>query len=197
LEQDVQEFQAQIASNVGDIDALTIKVDDNNAMITTLQFTVTAVENNIISLGESLQGQIDANKTKIIIIQGEINSINDVLEEKQNLIHGTCPDGQAVQRVLSDGSVICNEVGGGVGTGGGSLVTNSANNVIFLQAYEVNMVQATCDEGFLATGVGYANWDGIDVEKLFTSGPTGFMYVRDIAGVLNIAIIKVTCAKIQ
>lgn len=37
---------------------------------------------------------------------------NAQLALKQKLINGTCPDGSAVQQVLSDGSVVCQGVSG-------------------------------------------------------------------------------------
>jgi TolA-binding protein len=159
----------QNLSSVADIEAeiLILKADaDSNAnLILDLQSSILMVESNLISLDDSLQEQIDNNSALIGLLQASVNNLTALLETKQNLINGTCPNGTAVQQIQSDGSFVCANVSGG----GNSTIYSGIVIQIEYGTGSYNLdVDVTCPHG-AASGMGYMLGPGVEVVQIFTS----------------------------
>jgi len=97
---------------------------------------------------------------------------------KQNIINGTCPDGEAVRQIKPDGSVSCQSAGGG----SGSLNFYSVYGYKDLAKGQKGSVMLKCEAGDHVTGGGFiGGWKyrGMDVwesrpGKLYSGGPDPF-----------------------
>lgn len=158
------QMRADIAANQGDIAALEAEVAANEAMINSLQSAILMVQDGVISLENSLQAQIDHNTQLIGALQSEVDQINQALAFKQNLVGGTCPSGQAIRQILSDGSVIC-DAGGGAS---GSLHAVHAYQYQYGAPGQYLTINAYCPGGYTATGAGFYNARGWNVVSSFT-----------------------------
>jgi peptidoglycan hydrolase CwlO-like protein len=149
LQADNVDLQAQIDLN-GDMDgSLQNQIDTNNGLIVSLQ-------QNLSSLTTSLQDQINNNGALIALLQEEINAINEMLDLKQNLVNGICPDGSAIKSIQDDGSVFCENV---TANSTPSIVTGTAYSPYYIcNPHSVNcIVYAKCPAGFTVVGGGYQN----------------------------------------
>jgi len=149
------DLQDQINTNAGDITDLQAQIAANAATIGSLQNVLFEVQNGLLTLSDSvdgLQSQIDNNITLISGIEDEIASFQDLLDMKQNLINGLCPDGQAIQQVLADGSVVCDVVDNGPGTLR-SFQVNSG--FLTVPGEQEQILWTSCPAGSVATAPGY------------------------------------------
>jgi hypothetical protein len=155
LEAENAALQAQI-DELGDADgALQAQIDANFAMITTLNQT-------IADLGINLQDQIDNNTALIGVMQGEIDAIEELLALKQNIVDGYCPDGSAIREILSDGSVVCEQVGGG---GPGTVAVTYTSKSGTALAGQFLHLNASCPSGYTAIGGGYSFYYQVPVYR--------------------------------
>lgn len=161
-----------IAVNTGDIAALQLQVNQNAALISTLEASVLLVQTSVIDLGSSLQAQIDNSLVLIAALQSEIDMINSDLAFRNRLLGGTCPNGEAAVAIQSDGSLVCAVVGG---TGGGvSSIAVSQFNVFKL----VNLtpgassgnVYTGCPAGYMAISSGIGGADRVKINRMFVAG---------------------------
>ena len=190
-----------IATNSGDIAALQAEFDANTSMITTLEQAILLVQSNVIDLGTSLQAQIDTNITMISSLQSEIDSINDSLAFKQNLVNGICDDGTAVTQIMPSGSVICGDItgggGGGSGTGTSQLVTVRAFSEIFAAPGQQKQAVTECPVGFLVTGYGFIYAEGWGLNNLANTQPAfGYISARNNNTYTDSMFHVVACATI-
>ena len=175
LQQANADLAAMIAANSGDIATLQSDVAANDALITTLQSAILMVQGDIISLETSLQSQIDNNLMLIGVIQGELDTINAKLALKQNLINGICPDGSAIQQVLTDGSVICEGVAGA----SGQLESVVSINWRFAEPGHDTRLLTYCPDGYTATGSGFAHALGWEIQHHFAQGNVADIRARN------------------
>lgn len=144
-----------------EIDILSADVIGNETLISTLQSTVATIEQGQIDLQGNLQDQIDNNTTLIDALLDDIETINAKLELKQNLVNGVCAEGEAIQQVQDDGSVVC---GGTSGGGSGQLETIAIYaSSGYIGPGQTSYKFLSCPEGFLVTGAGYNDADGFEV----------------------------------
>ncbi len=187
------DLAAAIAANAGDIESLQAELDDNAALLESLQASILMVQDGIITLESSLQSQIDHNIKLIAAIQGQIDSINAKLELKQNLIDGYCPDGNAIRQILPDGSVICD---GGAGGTSGQLESVQAFVSQYANPGVIALVPAYCPPGYTATGAGFNGATGWSLFGNYISSSHGVVIARNDAGYYDFIVSVTTCTHI-
>jgi peptidoglycan hydrolase CwlO-like protein len=175
VQNDNANLNAQIAAlavNDPAIDALQAEVNANASMIATLEGSMLMVQEGTISLETSLQSQIDSNTGLISALQAEIETINENIALKQNLIDGVCPDGSAVQQINADGSLVCGEAGGGTS---GQLETVYVWTSSSLQNGDQPTppggkatVAPVCPQGWTIAGAGYNAASGWNLNASYT-----------------------------
>jgi len=167
LQTEVQDLEAQNAALQAQVaagdSALQAQIDENEALITSLQQTINEIT--------SLQDEIDNNTQLILAMQDEVAAINALLVLKQNVVDGICPAGQSIREIQSDGSVVCeiDDVASG-GATGFSLRRVTAKTPI--APGEDISLDAACPAGYALTGGGFSSYpSGI----AYQSGPTILM----------------------
>lgn len=117
---------------------------------------------------EELQSQVDTNTLLIIALQEDSVRINAVLEEKQNIINGTCPEGSSIREIMEDGSVACeiDDKGGE----GGAIARFVLPSYIDIAPMQTVSSTIKCWSGYTLTGGGYRTSD--ESVNVFTNGPT-------------------------
>jgi peptidoglycan hydrolase CwlO-like protein len=141
LQADNADLQAQIDAGA-DIDgSLQAQIDTNAGLISSL-------EQNISNLNVDLQDQIDNNLALIGAMQSEIAAINAVLAEKQRIVSGTCPEGQAIREIYADGSVVCEIVDI---SGGSTLDTVHVGQFFIMGKSSFSDIEVNCPVGYTAT----------------------------------------------
>jgi len=189
-------LQSLIATNSGDIVALQAEVNANAALVTTLEQAVLLVQTNVINLGTSLQAQIDNNATLISALQDEINSINDALLFKQNLVNGICPDGSAVTQIMPSGSIVCGDITGGGGTTDQLVTVRSFSEITALPGRIANS-GTDCPAGYQVTGYGYIYALGWDINNLANTLPNrGYIEARNNNSYTDSMFHVVACATV-
>jgi hypothetical protein len=154
LKQASTDLNNMIVNNVSDIGALEIEVAGTQALISSLEASLIMLDNGVLSLEVSLQEQINNNTELLSSLVQEINMLSAKLEQKQNMINGVCPDGSAVQKILSDGGLVCGEAGGGTS---GQLETTFVYTMVNAERNQWIDSIAQCPEGYIVSGPGY-NW---------------------------------------
>jgi len=153
LQADNAALQLQVDANDGDIQSANDTIAANAALILALQSAIIELENGSVAADADLQVMIESNQALIITMQGEIDSINQGLALKQNIIAGTCPNGEAVIGV-GENSISCGTVGGTAGSI--SVYTTLSYDTIDIPIYDnAQGAKAICQDGDLLIGGGF------------------------------------------
>lgn len=167
LKADMEALIGQVHSMEERFAAIESAIADLQALNQDLQYQISSNDADI----DALQAQIDYNNNLIAMMQAEIEQLQTDLALKQNLINGTCPEGQAVVSIEEDGSLVC------ANAGGSQVETVTAYNSVCIpgyygqscddssssQYYRYRSVTATCPDGYIATGGGFSTGTYVDV----------------------------------
>lgn len=149
LEAEIQTLETANANLQAQVDAgdssLQAQIDDNVALLTSLQQTFSEIS--------SLEDQINNNAALIATLQDEIVAINAMLVLKQNIVSGTCPAGQSIREIQSDGSVAC-EIDDTASGGVTGLSQVRVFNFAPIQPGEDLEMITACPIGYALTGGG-------------------------------------------
>jgi peptidoglycan hydrolase CwlO-like protein len=179
------DLQAQIDSN-GDYDgALQGQIDSNDAEITVLATSIDTMQH-------SLQTSIDNNADLIAIMKDNIVALQTQIDMKQNVINGLCPDGSAIQEVLSGGSVVCESV-----SGGGAGTTYRVSKYVRAKAGRNYRVHASCRAGDTPISVQWRNEFGGAYATDVGNNPGGSVYaeMRNTIGYAKNIYVYATCMR--
>jgi hypothetical protein len=132
------------------------QIDANEAMITTLNLS-------IADLGD-LQSQIGNNLVLIHAMQDEIIAINTLLDLKQDVVDGVCPEGSFIREIHVNGSVSC-ELDNATSANPSNISEVRTFNFAPSEIVVYNGVnyngpahaEATCPVGYSLTGGGFFN----------------------------------------
>ena len=157
--------ELQILVNAGDA-SLQTQIDENSLMITTLN-------QSIAEIGD-LQSQIDNNVALMEGMQEEINAINQLLQEKQDIVDGKCPAGSSIREITASGAVVCeqDDVGGsGSATGTYKLRMVRVMETVDAPAHKQTHKKLWCPTGYTVTTGGY----NIFKSTIRANGPYNFL----------------------
>lgn len=130
---------------------------------------------------ENLQDLISQNLQMIHIIEAEIDSIDEQLVLKQNIIDGNCADGSAVTQVLEDGSLVCVSVGTGEP---GTFETVRSFYSTAVAPFTIQTTRVFCPDGYSVTGGGFSSRQEVysDYGVVRSVGPFSETGSLDISG---------------
>jgi hypothetical protein len=190
-------LQAQLDAYSGDMATLQGQLADNEAMIATLQQAIVMAQTDLISLESSLQKQVEKNLNLITVLQDEIDVINANLVLKQNLVNGTCPNGEAMVEILADGSVVCDAVGGAAT---GQLHSVQTLRSVSVPSNATRTLNAYCLPGYIATSAGILNGLNFEIIAMSTGVDTanqgqhyGFVTAKNTNYLSNDLQVSATC----
>ncbi len=135
-----QAIQSSLDSLQSQVDAL---VGDN---INSVEERLVALENAVVTL----DANVADNLALINLMQAEIDSLAEALSLKQNIINGTCPNGQAIVSINSDGSISCATVGSSNDT----IQRTTSYNVVEIFSF-THQTGVMCSSGYTLAGGGY------------------------------------------
>jgi multidrug efflux pump subunit AcrA (membrane-fusion protein) len=149
LQEKTSTLQDQIDSLVAHVDTIEERISADEAAIASLQQQNAQLQ-AMSDLGADLQNQMADNNNIIQNLQEDIANIQQLLSMKQMIISGSCPTGQAIRQVNSDGSVVCVVPGGASGI---ELVVVYQYN--YANPLTSNYVTASCPAGYSMSGGGF------------------------------------------
>lgn len=188
LNQENYDLRYQISQNTGDVGTLQGQIDANSAFIDTLNASILMIENGQISFAVNLQEQIDNNKKLIDGLNSEVLAINNKLMEKQNMINGVCPEGEAAKQVLPDGTLVCGAAGGAVNSGELEMErpykSSFEDDRGYVSTGTIVKVNVFCEAGWIASGSGIGQAFGWVMNKNATEGsdPTSGLSWASVEG---------------
>lgn len=145
-------LQAQLGANAKTDESLQAQIAYNNGLISQLQQTLSGLS--------TLQDQVNNNSILIAALDQEIDGINSRLALKQAIITGTCPAGETIKQINSDGSIACQAVGGGVKT----ITMYTVYKPLTLSPNSKGSIELKCNVGDSVTGGGFVggwNYSGM------------------------------------
>lgn len=126
IESSIADLQMQIDDLVSDTTSLKDRIAINEHIITTLQADNLDIKDQLMELAMKAEEQgiaIDTNSVeiqelllssilnykKIQHLEGKIDQLEDILEDKQDNLYLQCPEGMALTALQPDGSIECEE----------------------------------------------------------------------------------------
>lgn len=141
-------LQNQIDTLNGTDDALQQQIDDNGALIVSLQTALDGLS--------SLQDQIDNNSDLIAALSADVDDLENLIMQKQNIINGTCSEGETFVSAY-EGVLLCR-----VAVSGGGSSSAIADRILVRTRYEPTRptnysagYAAFCPEGYTINVGGY------------------------------------------
>jgi hypothetical protein len=167
------------------IDALQLQIDTLIGQVTSIE----AWQANADAALLQLQKDSAANAAAIAVLQGEMAAVSAALETKQDIISGTCPDGQFVYEIAQNpATLICRAV---VGANGLTAFTAEVTQDVPSNG---NLdLAADCPAGSIPIGGSYATTPDLTIDA---SGITATGYSVSATNITAAAIplsVTATC----
>jgi hypothetical protein len=180
----LDDIQAQIDAVVGHVDSLEDRVTALETAVADLQAQdaelLLLIEQNTDDVVD-LQAQFDANETLITAMQVEISNLTFLVNEKQNIVDGTCMPGSSIRVINPDGSVAC-EIDDASSAVQRVRVSNSLDLAAALLTGWTGLVTATCPSGYTLTGGGFST----SADTVYVNSyPSGTLNQWNVYGINN------------
>jgi len=108
-------LQDQVKTLIGDVSSLEESLAAHKTVLSQLLTDFDDLQNQVSTTDADLQDQITNIEGLIGVVQDSIDELKNQLALKQNIINGTCPEGQAVVEITPEGGLVCQLSGGDAG----------------------------------------------------------------------------------
>jgi len=154
-----QYIDAQLLELRTTMETMEEQVQENTSAIQDLEAKASILENAIASNTGNiadLQNELNLVYDRTELLRSELSTIYLMLRLKQDILDGKCGDGEALQEIRPDGSIVCETTGGGGGSS--SIRTYRVAGYARVPANGTIGSWAQCPTGSVYTGGGWASW---------------------------------------
>ena len=144
------------------IDALQVQIDALIGDVNNLKEWRIAAEEALRTLRED----VDANKEAIALLEAELANVKSILETKQDILTGDCPEGQLVAGISQNpATLVCR-----ADMGASGLALETVMVAVSVPANDSRVVSAECADGTVVMGGSHEAGPGLDITSSAIDG---------------------------